>query len=155
HRLSARHRGDAVVAGLEAPVLRVRAIELFERPIRLRLPFRFGIVTLREAPQAYARVVVELAEGGRATGMAAEVMAPKWFDKNPKLSNEQNFDQLRLSLALTADAYVSETRPLTAFALAAGQYPGLVSAAAGHGLNPLIASYGPALIDRAVIDALC
>ena len=28
-----------------APVFSIRAIELFERPVVLRLPFRFGVVT--------------------------------------------------------------------------------------------------------------
>ena len=30
----------------------VAGIELFERPVRLRLPFRFGAATVSEAPQA-------------------------------------------------------------------------------------------------------
>ncbi|HEX9645865.1 MAG TPA: enolase C-terminal domain-like protein, partial [Alphaproteobacteria bacterium] len=30
-----------------------------------------------------------------------------------------------------------------------------VAAGAAHGLNPLVANYGPALLDRAVLDALC
>ena len=36
----------------------VRAIDLFERPVVLRLPFRFGSVTVRETPQAFVRAKI-------------------------------------------------------------------------------------------------
>src|SRR5512132_957853 len=89
----------------DAPRLSIRAIELYERPVTLRMPFRFGVVTLREAPQAFARAQVVLADGRSAWGAAAELMAPKWFDKNLALTNEDNFEQLRRALALAIDAY--------------------------------------------------
>ena len=38
-----------------APRFAIREIELHERPVKLRLPFRFGVVTLTQAPQAFAR----------------------------------------------------------------------------------------------------
>ena len=66
----------------EAPAFRIRAVELLERPVTLRLPFRFGVVTLTECPQAFARVRIEHADGSSHWGAAAELMAPKWFDKN-------------------------------------------------------------------------
>ena len=33
----------------------VTAIQFFERDVKLRMPFRFGVVTLKEAPQAFVR----------------------------------------------------------------------------------------------------
>jgi hypothetical protein len=36
-----------------------------------------------------------------------ELLAPKWFDKNPALSNEENSAQLRASLALVDRALSS------------------------------------------------
>src|SRR5688500_5014567 len=83
-----------------APELVVEEIDLLERDVKLRMPFRFGIVTLTEAPQAFVRVRIRLVDGTVARGMAAELLAPKWFDKDPALSNEDNFDQLRSSLAI-------------------------------------------------------
>ena len=44
-------------------VIALDAIELFERPVVLRLPFRFGIVTLTECPQAFVRVRIRSADG--------------------------------------------------------------------------------------------
>jgi len=131
----------------------VRQIDLFERDVRLRMPFRFGIVTLTEAPQAFARVRIRLENGAEAEGAAAELLAPKWFDKNPALSNEENFDQLRTSLAVAKGMYGSGAN--TAYGHFQAHYRDQIERAAGKGLNALVACYGPALIDRALLDALC
>ena len=139
----------------EAPLLRLRSIELFERPVKLRMPFRFGVVTLTECPQAFVRVRVEAADGRQAEGASAEMMAPKWFDKNLALTNEDNFGQLRDVLRLARDAYLSDGAAATAFGHFARHHDAHLGAAAARGFNPLLAAYGPALVDRAVLDALC
>ena len=137
-----------------APRLHVEAIDLFERDVRLRMPFRFGVVTLTQAPQVFARVSIRLADGRSGTGMAAELLAPKWFDKNPALSNEENFDQLRMALMAARDLYLGGS-PATAFGQFAAHHRPQIGRCGALGLNPLVASYGPALIDRAVLDGLC
>jgi len=137
-----------------APRFEVAAIDLFERDVRLRMPFRFGVVTLTEAPQAFARATINLPDGRQAQGAAAELLAPKWFDKNPALSNEDNFEQLRTSLRLARDAYVGGGQA-SAFGHFEMHHAAHVGRCAGADLNALIAGYGPALIDRAVLDALC
>ena len=139
----------------DAPRLSVQAIELYERPVHMRLPFRFGVVTLTHCPQAFVRVRIATSDGRSAWGAAAELMAPKWFDKNLQLSNEDNFDQLRRSLTTARDAYLSHSGARTAFGHFADHYAALIAAGQAAGLNPLIACYGPALIDRALLDALC
>jgi hypothetical protein len=143
------------MAAGNTPAFRVREVRLYEREVRLRMPFRFGVVTLREAPQAFVRVRIEDTRGRTALGASAELLAPKWFDKNRELTNQDNFEQLRLSLQLAAAAYTQEARPRTAFAHFAAHYDGQIAAGAEHGLNALTANFGPAQIDRAVLDALC
>lgn len=140
---------------MSAPTFRIRTVELYERPVRLRLPFRFGVITLTEAPQAFVRLHIVLPDGREAWGAAAELMVPKWFDKDPALSNEQNFAQLRLSLQNALAAYRFDAAPRSAFGHSAAHHRALVAQGAGQGLNALVASYGPALLDRAVIDAVC
>lgn len=141
------------------PSFSISAIELYERPVRLRLPFRFGAATVIEAPQAFVRARIRVAAGtpahGEATGAAAELMIPKWFDKSTSRSNAANIDDLRRALASAAAAYASQRRPLTAFGHFAEHYRALIAAGAATGLNALTACYGPALIDRALLDALC
>ena len=123
------------------PRFRVAAVELYERDVRLRMPFRFGVVTLTSAPQAFARARIRLDDGRESWGAAAELMAPKWFDKDPALSNEDNVGQLRASLARARQKYLAH-EPRCAW----------THAEPGRGL---VENYGPALLDRALLDALC
>jgi hypothetical protein len=140
---------------MTAPTFIIREIRFYERPVRLRLPFRFGVVTLTEAPQCFVRARIEGSDGQSHWGAGAEMLVPKWFDKNQALSNEENFDQLRLSLRLAADAYLESAKPRTAFGHFAAHYDDQIAAGAARGLNPLVANFGPAQIDRAILDAFC
>ena len=120
---------------------RILSIDLLERDVRLRMPFRFGVVTLTESPQAFVRARIRLVDGRQAEGAAAELLAPKWFDKNPALSNEDNFEQLRGSLRSARGRYLEGgTRTARAHSMPA---------------TGLVENYGPALLDRALLDALC
>ncbi len=136
-----------------APKLRLEGVERFERDVRLRLPFRFGVITVTEATQAVIRATIALEDGRRSTGVAAETLAAKWFDKNPALSDAQNLDQLRQALDLAIGLYTARGWS-TAFGLFADTYRDQLARGAALDLNPLVASYGPALLDRAIIDAL-
>ncbi|MEZ5783964.1 MAG: enolase C-terminal domain-like protein [Rhizobiaceae bacterium] len=91
--------------------------------------------------------------GRIALGVAAECLLPKWFDKSPNLTDADNVAQLRRSLALAIDRYIG-AEPQTPFGLSAAVYPAQQAACAAEGLNPLVASYGPALLDRAILDAV-
>ncbi|MCE9657332.1 MAG: mandelate racemase [Burkholderiales bacterium] len=136
-----------------APRFTVEAVDLFERDVVLRMPFRFGVVTLTRAPQAFARVRIRLADGRSGEGMAAELLAPKWFDKNPALGNEDNFEQLRAALGIARTLYLDGSAD-TGFGRFIRHYPAQIERAAARGLNSLVALYGPALLDRAALDAL-
>jgi hypothetical protein len=138
---------------MSAPKLTLLAADFFERPVTLRLPFRFGVVTLTEAPQVFVRARIRLLDGREGEGVSAELLAPKWFDKSPKLTNEQNFDQLRLSLRMARDALLVAGTG-TPFGLSAAVDGPHHDACEKTGLNGLVASFGLALIDRAIIDAL-
>jgi hypothetical protein len=81
------------------------------------------------------------------------MLAPKWFDKSPALTNEDNFDQLRRSLAMARESLFA-AGPDTPFGLSAAVDGPQHDACAALGLNGLVASFGLALIDRAIIDAL-
>ncbi len=136
-----------------AQKLSVREIGFHERDVRLRLPFRFGASTLEAAPQAFLRVRVRLDDDREGWGAAAEMMIPKWFDKDPGLSNEDNFDQLRRATQLYADL-IGSAGENTAFGHSASLYETHLGACSNAGLPALVAAFGPALIDRAVLDAL-
>lgn len=121
--------------------LKLASIDFLERDVKLRMPFRFGVVTLTESPQAFVRCRIRTEDGREAEGAAAELLAPKWFDKNPALSNEDNYEQLRVSLRTARERY-----------LAHGMDTAWRHSSPTKGL---VENYGPALLDRAILDALC
>jgi hypothetical protein len=137
-----------------APSVRVREVLFYERPVRLRMPFRFGVVTLDRGIQAFVRARVSLGDGREAWGLAAEMLAPKWFDKDLALTNEANEEQLRDALRSARALYLAAP-PRSPFGLYAAAYRPQLETCAARKLNPLIAGYGPAVLDRAVLDAVC
>jgi hypothetical protein len=138
---------------MPTPRLNLLEASFYERPVRLRLPFRFGVVTLREAPQVFVRARIRLQDGRESEGISAELLVPKWFDKSPALTNEDNFKQLRRSLAI-ARRHVIDAGNDTAFGLSAVSDAGQRAECMRADLNGLVASFGLALIERAIIDAL-
>src|ERR1700712_5028811 len=138
---------------MPAPFFALLSAEFYERPVQLRLPFRFGVVTLTQAPQVFIRARIKLSDGRECEGVSAELLVPKWFDKSPALSNEDNFDQLRRSLGI-ARKHLIASGPHTTYGLSVAAEPGHRAECAAHGLNGLIASFGLAELDRAILDAL-
>ena len=136
-----------------APKLRLLKVERFERDFTNRLPFRFGVITVMGGTQAVIRATIALEDGRTATGVAAESLAAKWFDKNPVYSDAQNLDQLRQALDLAVALY-KDAGARTAFDLYSSTYAEQLARSASLDLVPLVANYGPALIDRAIADAL-
>jgi L-alanine-DL-glutamate epimerase-like enolase superfamily enzyme len=133
--------------------VKLLAADRFERDFKLRLPFRFGVITVTHGTQAILRAHIALEDGRTSEGVAAEALAAKWFEKSPQFSDQQNLDQLRQALQIAIDAYTALGFN-TPFALYANAYRQQLSRGAGLGLNPLVASYGPALLDRAILDAI-
>jgi hypothetical protein len=133
--------------------VKLEDVERFERHVKMRLAFRFGVITVTDATQAVIRVRISLPDGRTSHGVAAEALAAKWFEKSPAFTDEQNLDQLRQALDLAIELYRAQgfDRP---FDLFAGTYVEQHKRGAGLGLNPLVASYGPALLDRAILDAV-
>jgi hypothetical protein len=133
--------------------VRLEEVERYERPMKNRLAFRFGVITVTGGIQAVIRVRISLPDGRTSQGVAAEALAAKWFEKSPEFTDEQNLDQLRQSLDIGIEHYKAHGAD-TPFGLFAGTYKEQQKKCAALGLNPLVAAYGPALLDRAILDAL-
>ena len=134
--------------------LAVRDIAFFERAVRFIRPFRFGAVVINAAPQAFVRAEIEIEGGGAFFGASAELLVPKWFDKRPELSPGQTIDELRRSLEIARELYLGDRAFDTAFGLHASRIAEQVDACAKEDIPPLAAAYGPAEIDKAILDAL-
>ncbi len=132
--------------------LRIHDVQLFQRPVTLRLPFRFGAATVTQCPQAFVQVHAE-ANGRTVVGATAELMVPKWFDKSPELSHAQNFEQLRQSLRHARDAMLAHTDVMSPYQHAQVSGEQAVAVSVSRGMPLLAAQFGPALLDKAVADA--
>ena len=132
----------------------VRDVAFFERPVRFVRPFRFGAVVINDTPQMFVRVEIEVEGKESAVGASAELLVPKWFDKRPQLSPDETVEELRRSLVIARDLYLSGSSFETAFGLHARRIAAQVEACAREDIPPLAAAYGPAEIDKAVLDAL-
>ncbi|WP_421998221.1 mandelate racemase [Reyranella sp.] len=133
--------------------VRLEEVERYERHVKMRLAFRFGVITVTDATQAVIRARIVLPDGSRSEGVAAEALAAKWFEKSPQFTDAQNLDQLRQALDLAIGLYRDQGVD-TPFGLFARTYLEQQKRGAGLGLNPLVAAYGPALLDRAILDAV-
>jgi L-alanine-DL-glutamate epimerase-like enolase superfamily enzyme len=134
--------------------LAMRNIAFFERQIPFARPFRFGAVTINASVQVFVRVEIEVEGKGVATGASAEMLAPKWFDKRPHLSAEETSAELRRSLDIARELYLAQKDFDTAFGLHAACYGAQVDACTKEDIPPLAAGFGPAEIDKAILDAL-
>ncbi|UPK29333.1 enolase-like domain-containing protein [Bradyrhizobium sp. 195] len=137
-----------------SPRLKLRDISFFERPVQFARPFRFGAVTINATPQLFVRVEIEVEGRGVAVGASAELLVPKWFDKRPELLPAQTVDGLRQSLDIARGLYLARTGFLTAFDLHASCIGAQVATCAKKNIPALAAAYGPAEIDKAILDAL-
>jgi L-alanine-DL-glutamate epimerase-like enolase superfamily enzyme len=136
------------------PRIAVRDIAFFERLVPFAKPFRFGAVTINSAAQVFVRAEIEVEGRGTSVGASAELMAPKWFDKRPQLSPEQTVWELRRALEIARGLYLSGSGFETAFGLHASRIAAQVEACAAEDIPPLAAVFGPAEIDKAILDAL-
>ena len=135
--------------------LSVKEIRFFMRNVRTRMPFRYGAATLTSVPILHVLMDVELDDGRRATGAAADILPPKWFDKDPAKDYQRNIDDLVDTAGDAARAYAeSGARPGTVFAIWQQGYAETLKAGETRGLNHLTASHGSTLMERCLIDGL-
>src|SRR5262245_34517006 len=132
----------------------LRSSAFFIRELGLRLPFRFGVVTLRELALLHLAVEVESADGRRVRGFAADNLVPKWFDKDPAKSARRNVDDLLASVSAAEAAYAGAARvPRTFWTIWREAYSEARRRGTELGLNPLVAGFGSSLFERALADA--
>jgi hypothetical protein len=135
-------------------MLRVLDLALVTHPLTLRIPFRYGIVTLAEVPHLLVRATVEV-DGRIMHGLAADNLVPKWFTKNPATTFAHDLaeivDVLRKACALAVEV---GARP-SVFALWKEIHDAQMVWGAARGYPPLLWNFGVTIVERAVIDAFC
>jgi hypothetical protein len=77
---------------------------------RARMPFRFGVITMRAAPLFTLAVEIEDRRARRATGYAADFLAFRWFDKRPDKSLADNCQDLIRTVHVARGLYLEAGR---------------------------------------------
>ena len=131
-------------------ILKIITADWSERHVNMRLPFQFGSTEVRETGEAYARVLIEL-DGAVVEGRSAQLMVPRWFDKRPEMSNADTVNELRDVISATIACAPGRTG--TAFTISRDLR--IDVARSLKNVPALAAGFGPALLEMAVIDALC
>lgn len=134
--------------------MQLQDLTLHFLPCRTRLPFRFGKVVMEEAPMLIARVAVRTGTGGEGVGVAADLLVPKWFDKNSATSVEEDRAALVESARAAGEAWTAMPAELALFEQWDRVRRILVDGAESSAPK-LVRLFGLALVERAVMDAFC
>lgn len=136
-----------------APTFTLKSLDWFERPVVYRKPFKFGAATITHAPQLFLKAEIETGKG-RSVGATAELMVPKWFNKDPALTADETVEQLRRVLTIARDRYLTHGKADTAFGLHAACHADVLALCSRENIPGLAAAFGPAQFDKAILDAL-
>jgi len=132
--------------------LRLVDATLHRTGTKTRMPFRFGIAVMTEAPHVFLQGTFEI--GGKTfTGIAADGLLPKWFDKSPEKGAQQELDELLLVIRQAVD-FALQIPASTGFEFWRQLYAAQMPWAAERGLPPLLAHFGVSMVERTLLDAL-
>jgi len=140
----------------EGPTVSVKVhdIDLYVLNMRTRMPFRYGIASMTAVPYLFVRCDLE-ADGERRQGVAADILPPKWFTKNPETPFRDDLVEMRRVIESACGFTRQIGRAETVFDLWQQVYNAQKRWAAGEGYPPLLWNFGVSLAERAVIDAFC
>ncbi len=134
-------------------MIRLLSAELFRLELHARMPFRYGIATMTDVPQIIARLTFEL-DGAMETGLAADLLPPKWFTKNPTRALGEEIDEM-LRVIRAAIGHARILRAATPFAFWHELCGAQAEWAAAEKLPPLLSNFGTSFVERALLHAVC
>jgi hypothetical protein len=136
------------------PMLAVKAIDLRLFNMRTRLPFRYGIVTLRACPHLFMTLTLDV-EGETVTGIATDHLPPKWFTKNPQTPFEDDLRDMIALIQHAADQAVRAGPCDDLYTLVSRVFAAQSTFGQANDFPPLLYNHGVSLVERAAIEALC
>jgi len=122
-------------------------------PLRTRMPFRYGIVTLTELPHVFVKVRIQI-DGQETEGVAADHLPPKWFTKDPDRDPRDEIGEMKQVISQAA-AFAEEAKGDRLFDWWWDLFQRQDHWANEQGIPPLLAHFGTSLLERAAIDAFC
>lgn len=135
-------------------MLQVKAIDIRLLNLHLRLPFRYGIVTVRALPHLFLKLTLEI-DGYRVNGIAADNLPPKWFTKNPTTPFEQDLADMIALIRHAADHAVLAGKKDDIYSLIIHVYQAQSIYGREKSYPPLLYNHGVSMVERACIEAFC
>ena len=123
-------------------------LSVLSRPVRF--PVRLG-GDLERLDELHLALELSTADGRRARGVAADVLAPAWFD--PLLPTGSR--ALAAGARTAVDVAVASARvPRPVYRIWRDAYEAAVALGGDRGMGPMAAGHGAALLERALFDGL-
>ena len=117
------------------------------------MPFKYGIATMVRVPHAFVRVHARV-DGNTSTGVAADLLPPKWFTKDPNKSVEEETGEMIRVLRHACEA-AAGMEGNSVFDVWRALYKDQDEWAADQNMPPLLAHFGTSLVERGLIEAVC
>ena len=134
--------------------VKIEQVDFFMRNVKTRFPFRYGKAELVSVPILHAKMRANV-DGNSTEGFSADILPPKWFDKDPNKAYRDNVNDLILSAEIAADQFRKVSfAEATPFSLWLRGYNSAKTACRSRRLNGLTASHGCSLMERALIDGV-
>jgi len=134
-------------------MITLKNAELFRIQLRARMPFRYGIVTMTEVPHVFLRLTFEI-DGRAQAGVTADHLPPKWLTKDPARPIPDEIEEM-LRVIRTAVKHAGALRAPTPFLLWRELHAIQAAWGVANKIPPLLAHFGTAFVERALIDAFC
>ncbi|MCM8537293.1 MAG: hypothetical protein NE334_15240 [Lentisphaeraceae bacterium] len=133
--------------------LKLLSVNHYVLNMQTRIPFKYGITTLRALPHLFLEVELSI-NGQIHKGISSEGLAPKWFTKNPETSTQYDIEEM-LEVVLSASELalkIESSETLFSFWL---ELYKLQESKLASTKEPLLYSFGVSLVERALISAFC
>jgi hypothetical protein len=134
--------------------IKILSTDLHLKNMRLRMPFRFGIITLTECPHLFLRARVQV-DGKEAWGIAADMLPNKWLTKDPNSAYADDIADMLKVINMACEIAIAGGSHDCVFDLWQRTYQAQQAWGGGWGFPPLLSGFGTSLVERAVIDAFC
>ena len=138
--------------------VRLLKTDLHIHNLHTRMPFKSGIATLTLVPHLFIRLQLEV-DGIAATGIAADVLPPKWFTKDPATTMQHDIAEMLDVIRSACHQAKAIGQAATIFAFWQQLYTAQKRWAEARSelpaYPPLLWNFGVSLVERALIDAFC
>jgi len=134
-------------------VIEIRAVSLRRADLVTRMPFRYGIATMTALPHLFVVIEAEV-DGISQTGVAADHLPPKWFTKDAARDPAEEIGDMLTVIRHAAQAGAG-LRGATFFDVWGQLDQAQRAWGETAGFPPLLYRFGTALVERALLDAVC